>query len=75
MLSNTCETLYFRLDKMQCNKGTPQGELVAVVPLFLLLHLNEMSNVINERTKRLVFADGLTRAGKLQELDHGEIVL
>lgn len=60
---------------MQCNKGTPQGELVAVVPLFLLLHLNEMSNVINERTKRLVFADGLTRAGKLQELDHGEIVL
>lgn len=60
---------------MQCNEGTPQGELVAVVPLFLLLHLNETSNVINERTKRLVFADGLTRAGKLQELDHGEIVL
>lgn len=60
---------------MQCNEGTPPGDPVDVVPLFLLLHLNETSNVINERTKRLVFADGLTRAGKLQELDHGEIVL
>lgn len=60
---------------MQCNEGTPQGDPVAVVPFFLLLHLNETSNVINERTKRLVFANDLTRAGKLQELDHGGIVL
>lgn len=60
---------------MQCNEGTTQGDPVAVVPLFLLLHLNETSNVINERTKRLVFANDLTRAGKLQELDHGGIVL
>ena len=36
--------------------------------MFPLLHLNETSNEINERTKRLVFADDFTVAGKLQEL-------
>ena len=49
-----------------------QGDSVAMgmyaTGMFPLLHLNETSNEINERTKRLVFADDFTVAGKLQEL-------
>lgn len=33
-----------------------------------LLHLNETSKEMNERTKRLTFADDFTAADKLQEL-------
>ena len=49
-----------------------QGDSVAMgmyaTGMFPLLHLNETSNEINERPKRLVFADDFTVAGKLQEL-------
>ena len=36
--------------------------------VFPLLHVNEMSNEINERTKRVAFVDDFTGSGKLQEL-------
>ena len=35
--------------------------------LFPLLHLNETSNEMNERTTRLAFVDYFTGVGKLQE--------
>ena len=38
------------------------------IAMFPLLHLNERSNEMNERTKRLAFADDFTGAGNLQEL-------
>ena len=78
MLSNTCETAYFRwernTEKIQSNEGTPpppHRDAVAMgmcaTGLFPLLHLNETSNEMNERTKRLAFVDYFTGVGKLQE--------
>ena len=57
---------------MQSTEDSTQRGLVAMgmyaIAMFPLLHLNERSNEMNERTKRLAFADDFTGAGNLQEL-------
>ena len=49
-------------------EGDPVTMSLYVKAMFPLLHLKEPSNEMNERTKRLAFADDFTGAGKLQEL-------
>ena len=58
--------------ELQPTEGTTQGDPIIMgmyaIGVFYLLHLNETSNQINQRTRRLAFADDFTGSGKLQEL-------
>ena len=72
MLSNTCETIYlcWQRNTIYSTEGTTHNKTVGMgmyaTRMFPLLQLNESSNKMNDKTKRLAFAHDFIGAGKLQ---------